>query len=115
MAEDVRLLFCPNSCIVIRDVLERTVVQKFNEKKSWKCENLEDVSDKIEDISEANQIVDDIRIADVAVGSGHFLVSALNRLLAIKSELNILCDADGKRIKRRDLILKVDNDELSAE
>lgn len=97
-----------------RDVLERTVVQKFNEKKSWKCENLEDVSDKIEDISEANQIVDDIRIADVAVGSGHFLVSALNRLLAIKSELNILCDADGKRIKRRDLILKVDNDELSV-
>ncbi|MBR3669264.1 MAG: hypothetical protein IKN70_04565, partial [Fibrobacter sp.] len=64
-----------------RDVLERTVVQKFNEKKSWKCENLEDVSDKIEDISEANQIVDDIRVADVAVGSGHFLVSALNRLL----------------------------------
>mgnify|MGYP003290409780 CR=1 FL=1 len=97
-----------------RDVLERTVVQKFNEKKSWKCENLEDVSDKIEDISEANEIVDDIRIADVAVGSGHFLVSALNRLLAIKSELNILCDTDGKRIKRRDLILKVDNDELSV-
>ncbi|SHL51139.1 Eco57I restriction-modification methylase domain-containing protein [Fibrobacter sp. UWH4] len=99
---------------VARDVLERTVVQKFNEKKSWKCENLEDVSDKIEDISEANEIVDDIRVADVAVGSGHFLVSALNRLLAIKSELNILCDADGKRIKRRDLILKVDNDELSV-
>ncbi|WP_173474543.1 Eco57I restriction-modification methylase domain-containing protein [Fibrobacter succinogenes] len=97
-----------------RDVLERTVVQKFNEKKSWKCENLEDVLDKIEDISEANEIVDDIRVADVAVGSGHFLVSALNRLLAIKSELNILCDADGKRIKRRDLILKVDNDELSV-
>lgn len=97
-----------------RDVLERTVVQKFNEKKSWKCENLEDVSDKIEDISEANEIVDDIRVADVAVGSGHFLVSALNRLLAIKSELNILCDTDGKRIKRRDLILKVDNDELSV-
>ena len=97
-----------------RDVLERTVVQKFNEKKSWKCEDLEDVSDKIEDIPEANEIVDDIRIADVAVGSGHFLVSALNRLLAIKSELNILCDADGKRIKRRDLILKVDNDELSV-
>jgi len=97
-----------------RDVLERTVVQKFNEKKSWKCKNLEDVSDKIEDISEANEIVDDIRVADVAVGSGHFLVSALNRLLAIKSELNILCDADGKRIKRRDLILKVDNDELSV-
>lgn len=97
-----------------RDVLERTVVQKFNETKNWNCKNIGDVEDKIDDIAEANKIVDDIRIADVAVGSGHFLVSALNRMLAVKSELNILCDTDGKRIKRRDLILKVDNDELSV-
>ncbi len=97
-----------------REVLERTIVQKFNEKKSWNCKTLEDVKDKIEDTAEANQIVDDIRIADIAVGSGHFLVSALNRLLAIKSELDIFCDANGKRIKRRDIILKVENDELSV-
>lgn len=97
-----------------KDVLERAVVQKFNEVKKWNCQNIEDVEDKIDDIAEANAIVDDIRIADVAVGSGHFLVSTLNRLLAIKSQLNIFCDVNGKRIKRSDYMLKVDNDELSV-
>ena len=103
-----------------REVLERSVVQKFNEVKGWKCKNLENVADKIADmdseirVAEANRIFDTIRVADVAVGSGHFLVSALNRLLAVKSELNILCDANGKRIRRTDLVLKVDNDELSV-
>ena len=103
-----------------REVLERSVVQKFNEVKGWNCKNLENVADKIADmdgenrVAEANRIFDTIRVADVAVGSGHFLVSALNRLLAVKSELNILCDANGKRIRRTDLVLKVDNDELSV-
>lgn len=97
-----------------RDVLERCVVQKFNETKNWDCKNLDDVSGKIDDVEEANKIVDDIRIADIAVGSGHFLVSALNRILAVKSQLDIFRDAHGKRIKRMDLVLKVDNDELSA-
>ena len=97
-----------------RDVLERCVVQKFNETKNWDCKNLDDVSGKIDDVEEANKIVDDIRIADIAVGSGHFLVSALNRMLAIKSQLNIFRDAHGKRIKRMDLELKVENDELSV-
>lgn len=97
-----------------KDVLERTVVQKFNEVKSWDCKDLEDVADKIDDVQDANLIVDSVRVADIAVGSGHFLVSALNRMLAIKSDLNIFCDTKGKRIKRADYRLKVDNDELSV-
>ena len=99
-----------------RDVLERTVVQKFNEVKGWSCKNLREIEDNIgkDDVPEANKIVDEIRIADVAVGSGHFLVSALNRMLAIKSELNIFCDAEGNRINKKKWVLKVDNDELSV-
>lgn len=99
-----------------RDVLERTVVQKFNEIKGWDCKNLREIEDNIgkDDVPEANKIVDEIRIADVAVGSGHFLVSALNRMLAIKSELNIFCDAEGNRINKKKWVLKVDNDELSV-
>mgnify|MGYP004649100017 FL=1 len=97
-----------------KDVLERTVVQKFNDVKNWDCKDLEDVADKIDDVQDANQIVDSVRVADIAVGSGHFLVSALNRMLAIKSDLNIFCDTKGKRIKRADYRLKVDNDELSV-
>ena len=99
-----------------REVLERTVVQKFNEVKGWDCKNLREIEDNIgkDDVPEANKIVDEIRIADVAVGSGHFLVSALNRMLAIKSELNIFCDAEGNRINNKKWVLKVDNDELSV-
>ena len=99
-----------------RDVLERTVVQKFNEVKGWDCKNLREIEDNIgkDDVAEANKIVDEIRVADVAVGSGHFLVSALNRMLAIKSELNIFCDAEGNRINKKKWVLKVDNDELSV-
>ena len=99
-----------------RDVLERTVVQKFNEVKGWDCKNLREIEDSIEkdDVPEANKIVDEIRIADVAVGSGHFLVSALNRMLAIKSKLNIFCDAEGNRINNKKWELKVENDELSV-
>ena len=100
-----------------RDVLERTVVQKFNEVKGWNYKSLDDIKDELDDPekrAEANTIVNEIRVADIAVGSGHFLVSALNNLLAIKSKLNILHDANGKRIPRTDLILKVDNDELSV-
>jgi len=44
------------------------------------------------------------------VGSGHFLVSCLNELIAIKSELGILCDSDGKVL--RDVAVEVENDEL---
>ena len=37
-----------------------------------------------------------------AVGSGHFLVSALNELILLKYELGILVDATGKRIRKAD-------------
>jgi len=33
------------------------------------------------------------------VGSGHFLVSALNEIIAIKSELRVLLDSSGKALK----------------
>jgi len=99
-----------------REVLERTVVQKFNEVKGWDCKNLQEIEDNIgkDDVPEANRIVDEIHIADIAVGSGHFLVSALNRMLAIKCKLNIFCDAEGNRISNKKWMLKVDNDELSV-
>src|SRR5690606_39759334 len=62
-----------------RETIRKAVVQKFNETKNWKCEDLEDLYDKIEDRQEANEIVNSLKICDPAVGSGHFLVSALDR------------------------------------
>ncbi|MCC5907826.1 MAG: DUF559 domain-containing protein [Balneolaceae bacterium] len=61
-------------------------------------------------IAEANKLINSITICDPAVGSGHFLVSCLNELLAIKSELGILCDEEGKVL--RDVTVEVENDEL---
>lgn len=59
---------------------------------------------------EANKIVNSIKICDPAVGSGHFLVSALNEMIAVKNDLKILQDRNGKRLKEYQV--EVVNDEL---
>jgi very-short-patch-repair endonuclease len=59
---------------------------------------------------QANDIVNSIKICDPAVGSGHFLVSALNEMIAIKSDLQILQDREGRRLKN--YTVEVINDEL---
>ncbi|MFA5818826.1 MAG: TaqI-like C-terminal specificity domain-containing protein [Bacteroidales bacterium] len=92
------------------ETIRRAVVQKFNEAKGWKCETINNVYNKIEDIEEANKIINSLRICDPAVGSGHFLVSALNEIIAIKSELKILTDREGKKLK--EYTIEVINDEL---
>ena len=93
-----------------RETIRKAVVQKFNENKNWKCKNLEGLYDKIEDRKEANEIVNSLKICDPAVGSGHFLVSALNELITVKNDLKILQDRDGKRLKEYQV--EVVNDEL---
>jgi hypothetical protein len=86
------------------------VVQKFNDVKKWNVEKFEDLYNKIEDRKEANEIINTLKICDPAVGSGHFLVSALNEMIAIKSELGVLMDANGKTL--RDYDIEIINDEL---
>jgi len=95
-----------------RETIGRSVVQKFNEVKGWKCENITDLYNKIADIAitEANAIFNSIKICDPSVGSGHFLVSALNEMIYLKSELGILADKNGKRL--RDYQISIENDEL---
>ena len=93
-----------------RETIRKAVVQKFNEAKQWNCNNLHELYDKIEDRKEANDIVNSIKICDPAVGSGHFLVSALNEIIAVKNDLKILQDRGGKRLK--EYHVEVVNDEL---
>ncbi len=93
-----------------RETIRNAVIQKFNTVKQWNCKTIEDLYDAIEDRSEANQIINSLKICDPAVGSGHFLVSALNELIAIKHDLKILQDRDGKRLKEYQI--EVVNDEL---
>ena len=75
---------------ICNKTLRRAVIDKFNKAKNWKCQDFEDLKERInygqrEERTEANEIINSIRICDPAVGSGHFLVSALNELIAIKS------------------------------
>jgi len=93
-----------------KETIRRAVLQKFEEAKGWKCENIDALYEKIDDKKEANQLINSLTICDPAVGSGHFLVSALNEMIAIKSELGILQDRDGKTL--RDYEVSVVNDEL---
>ena len=93
-----------------RETIRKAVVQKFNETKKWNCTTVEELYNNIEDRKEANSIVNSIKICDPAVGSGHFLVSALNEMIAVKNDLKILQDRDGKRLKEYQV--EVVNDEL---
>lgn len=86
------------------------VIEKFNDEKKWNLKQFDDLYNKIDDKKEANKIINSLKICDPAVGSGHFLVSALNELIAIKSELGILIDEKGKTL--RDYDIEIVNDEL---
>jgi len=105
-----------------RETIQKAVIQKFNKAKKWNCNDFselkEDVKDYIKNNNKgrkearknANEIVNSITICDPAVGSGHFLVSALNEIISIKSELSILCDKTFEPIN--DYSIFVENDEL---
>jgi len=86
------------------------VVEKFNNAKKWDIKQFDELYNKIDDKKEANEIINSLKICDPAVGSGHFLVSALNEIIAVKSELGVLIDEKGKTL--RDYEIEIVNDEL---
>jgi hypothetical protein len=97
-----------------RESLRRVVAEKFKTHEA-SIQSFEDVKSyvhkfyKKDDLKKFNQTVNSIKVCDPAVGSGHFLVSALNELLAIKSELGILVDTDGQPLE---YLVKIENDTL---
>ncbi len=98
-----------------KEAIRKAVVDKFKVDYNDTIETFEDVKDycsqffKKEDLLKFNQTINSLKICDPAVGSGHFLVSALNEVISIKSELNILCNEEGKRIP---CDVSIENDEL---
>ena len=102
-----------------REIIRKATIERFNEAKKWQCKTLNDVYDRIEDRAEANEIINGLKICDPAVGSGHFLVSALNEIIAVKHDLHILQDRGGKRLKEYqveviadELVISDENGEL---
>ncbi|MFP6124240.1 Eco57I restriction-modification methylase domain-containing protein [Helicobacter pylori] len=87
------------------------VRDKFNATYQWDCKKLEVLREKI-DRNFSNQKAKEylntlltLRICDPAVGSGHFLVSALNEMVLIAYELGLI--ASLYRYK-----LRLENDEI---
>ncbi|MGL2826179.1 DUF7149 domain-containing protein, partial [Helicobacter pylori] len=87
------------------------VLDKFNAIYQWDCENLKALREKIdrnfsnEKAKEYLQLLPTLRICDPAVGSGHFLVSALNEMVLIAYELGLIAS-----LYRHSLTLE--NDEI---
>ena len=100
-----------------RETIRKAVVEKFKTNFP-NCQDItqyDELKDKIDYTNKtqrlaANKLINDIKIVDPAVGSGHFLVSALNEMIAIKSDLNVLSYVDGSRVLGYTITL--DNDEL---
>ncbi|SHF90888.1 Type II restriction/modification system, DNA methylase subunit YeeA [Flavobacterium segetis] len=101
-----------------KETIRRAVVQKFksapNPTKAGEnfstIETFNDLYNSITDLQGANDIINSLKICDPAVGSGHFLVSALNEIISIKQDLGILLDRKGKRLKEYQM--DIVNDEL---
>ncbi|GHP76688.1 type II restriction endonuclease Eco57I subunit R [Helicobacter pylori] len=89
-----------------------TIVRdKFNAIYQWDCKDLEALKGKIdrnfsnEKAKEYLQLLLTLRICDPAVGSGHFLVSALNEMVRIAYELGLIAS-----LYRHSL--RLENDEI---
>ena len=84
-----------------RKAIRTAAVDKINSALDWQCETIEDIKFNIRNVQIAKKVsdaIDSLKVCDPAVGSGHFLVSILNEIIALKSDLNVLFDTDGNHI-----------------
>ena len=92
--EDITQYMCDNT-------IEKAVIARFRENEHFStCDTITDIYNKIDNDEEANNIFYSVKICDPAVGSGHFLVAALNKMLALRRDLGLLKDEDGKLITK---------------
>ncbi|GAA8646517.1 class I SAM-dependent DNA methyltransferase [Helicobacter pylori] len=95
-----------------KESISQVVLDKFNQKYKIECEKLEELKNYLKNDSykedkrkEYLQFLLTLRVCDPAVGSGHFLVSALNEMVWIAYELGLIVS-----LHRYDL--KLENDEI---
>ncbi len=88
------------------------VLDKFNQKYNIECEKLKELKNYLKNSYKENkrkeylQLLLTLRICDPAVGSGHFLVSALNEMVWIAYELGLITSLP------LDATLELENDEI---
>ncbi|GAA7997240.1 class I SAM-dependent DNA methyltransferase [Helicobacter pylori] len=95
-----------------KESITTIVLDKFNQKYNIECENLKELKNylknsyKEDERKEYLQVLLTLRICDPAVGSGHFLVSALNEMVRIAYELGLIASLP------LDATLELENDEI---
>lgn len=95
-----------------RETIQKSILDKFNqayeglEAKTWQelMRYCDKHSHKQEFLNTATPLIDSVTVCDPAVGSGHFLVSALNEIVFAKYELGIF--------RQKGVRLELVNDEL---
>lgn len=111
-------VFTPASItnFICKETLERGVVDKLNERMGCQCQTLQELKAYIPSygLRKASDAINELHVCDPAVGSGHFLVSALNRLIAIKAELGVLLDEDDQPLTHAYNIGVSEDDELEV-
>lgn len=96
------------------------VLDKFNAIYEWDCENLEALREKIDrnfsdqKAKEYLQVLLALRICDPAVGSGHFLVSALNEMVRIAYKLGLIASLyrHSLRLENDEIIIHTPTNEI---
>ncbi len=97
-----------------RQAIRLAVVQKFKDKYEIDIDTFEDLEVyvgrfyKTANILEFNALINSLHLCDPAVGSGHFLVSSLNEIIAVKSKLSILADENGKPFPNIEITVEAD-------
>ncbi|EAH8156840.1 class I SAM-dependent DNA methyltransferase [Campylobacter coli] len=88
-----------------KESITKVVLDKFNAKFDLKATDISELRKALrkEDKNAQKELLNSIKICDPAVGSGHFLVSALNAMLSIYDELNLFDE---------EFYLEVQNDEI---
>lgn len=79
----------------MQGILAKIVLEKFNTAFDWDAKDLESLRKQIdrnfsEKEADFKRLLESIRICDPSVGSGHFLVSALNEMIGIYHHLGLL-------------------------
>lgn len=88
-----------------KESITKVVIDKFNAQFDLDAKNINELRKSLrkEDKKAQKELLNSIKICDPAVGSGHFLVSALNVMLSIYDELNLFDE---------EFYLEVQNDEI---
>lgn len=88
-----------------KESITKVVLDKFNAQFDLDAKNISELRKSLrkEDKKAQKELLNSIKICDPAVGSGYFLVSALNVMLSIYDELNLFDE---------EFYLEVQNDEI---